>query len=452
MTLLERLTGIGIGFGAVCWFVLWAGINTGPWNLDFDYIASGWTGAFNGLRAAFPLLMLAVWLFYRVLNQRARRRNLTLPEGLWLWYGAICLLSSVYADPWFEIGYWGLAYLGAFAALDVYMREGTALHRAGELNRLTWLLCSAVLAVVVFVARGQLLAETSAGLSGYAVVNRMPSVAGMAMVRSSGLSRMAAVPAIIAFVALWETRGYWRLAWAAVFVPCFYLVWAMQSRGSLFSLAFALALVMILLKGRARVAGWSILAVMALVLVSGFIPNDTLHSIYMYATRGTQGEELASMSGRTRIFHEAWKKILESPLIGYGPQADRQFPMEIGNAQNGPLYALLCGGFIGAVGYVGGLTVSWLMLIRALWWRSRLNASERMMLLWVAGIMTFFTFRSYPENCAALYSVDLLIQLPAVVYIGELNRALKRAKSVRRVRVAMAHSLPAELPRVSAAY
>jgi hypothetical protein len=46
--------------------------------------------------------------------------------------------------------------------------------------------------------------------------------------------------------------------------------------------------------------------------------------------------------------------------------------------------------------------------------------------------MVFFTMRTMPENCAALYSVDLMVQLPALVYLGELDRALKRAQKVQR--------------------
>jgi hypothetical protein len=46
--------------------------------------------------------------------------------------------------------------------------------------------------------------------------------------------------------------------------------------------------------------------------------------------------------------------------------------------------------------------------------------------------MVFFTMRTMPENCAALYSVDLMVQLPALVYLGELDRALKRVQKVQR--------------------
>ena len=37
--------------------------------------------------------------------------------------------------------------------------------------------------------------------------------------------------------------------------------------------------------------------------------------------------------------------------------------------------------------------------------------------------MVFFTVRTYPENAAALFSVDLMLQLPAMVYLGVLIRA-----------------------------
>jgi O-antigen ligase len=313
----------------------------------------------------------------------------------------------------------------------MYMQGNMSFARASELNRLSWLLCSAVLLTLVFVARGQLLAKTPMGTSGYGVLDRMPTVAGMAMVRATGISRMAAIPAIVGFVGIWESRGSPRIAWLAVFVPCFYLVWVMQARGSTSSLAISLALIMILLGGRARRLGWMFIFVAILIYMSGFIQDDTIHHYYLFAMRGEQGERLESMSGRDRIFREAWKKITESPLIGYGPQADRQFS-EIGNAQNGPLYALLCGGVLGGIGYLGGLVASWIMLIQALRQRRRFKDSERMMLLSVTGIMAFLTMRNIPENTAALYSIDLLLQLPALVYIGELNRLLKRSKEVAR--------------------
>lgn len=411
-------------FGVVCWFALWASINTGPWNLSFEYIERGWREFFNGGRAAFPLILLAAWVFHVLMRKPRTIRSLTLPDSLWLYYGIVCLISSVYTTHWFQWAYWGFAYLSVFAAVEMYMQDSPTPGRAAALNRLSWAIVSIILLLVVWATRGKLLVVNSAGIvSGYGVVNRVGTVAGMAMVRSSGLSRMAAVPAIVAFAALWFSGGLTKLLWVALFAPCAYLVWVMQSRGSLLSFAAALSLVMILLEGRVRRLGLFLGLALLAVLFLGFIPRSEIHSAYMYATRGAQGVQLESMSGRVHIFHDAWKAIWKAPFIGYGPQADRQIPT-IGNAQDGILYALLCGGFLGGAGYIAGLLVAWVMLLQVVRRRHLLPRQTRLTLIQVAGIMAFFTVRAYPENSAALFSIDLLVQLPAVVYTAELHRAL----------------------------
>lgn len=416
-----------VTFGVICWFALWGSINTGPWNLSFSYIEQGWKGLFNGVRAGFPLIVLVAWFFHVLIRRRRGVRSATAPEALWLYYGLICLISSVYTNHWFDWAYWGFAYLSAFAAVEMYMHKSPTANKAADLNRLSWLIISLILLILVWAARGQLMVTNSAGVvSGYGVVNRVGTVAGMAMVRASGLSRMAAVPAIIAFAALWFSEGVTRLIWAAILVPCAYLIWVMQSRGSLASFAGALSVIMILLEGRVRSVGIFLGLALLIVFVLGFIPGADIHNLYMYATRGAQGAQLSSMSGRTHIFHEAWKAISKAPFIGYGPQADRQIAT-IGNAQNGVLYALLCGGFLGGFGYIAGLAISWVMLLGLLRRRRELSPRERLTLIQVAGVMAFFTLRTYPENAAALFSVDLLVQLPAIVYIGESYRTLRRA-------------------------
>jgi O-antigen ligase len=431
------LNADALSFGALCWLLLWVGINTGPGNIDLDLIEGSWTGFFNGVRATFPLAVLVLWFLHVLIRKQRTIRSFTWPEALWLYYGIVCLIAGLYAEPWFDYAYWGFAYLAAFAATEMYMHESPTPEHAGALNRLNWILGSAVLLVVVWVARGQLLAETSSGMSGYGVTGRMPTVAGMPMVRASGISRLAAVPAIVTFVLVWKTRGFFRLVCAAIFAPTAYLVWVMQSRGSLVSFGFALSFVMVFMDGTSRRVGIVLTLTFATVFVAGFIPEETIHHLYLFAARGEQGNQLASMSGRFYIFHEAWQLIKEAPFIGYGPQADRRVLTIVGNAQNAVLYALLCGGFLGGAGYIGGLVLSWVFLARALRRRHLLSPDERTTLLQVAGVLAFLTMRSYPENCAALFSVDLLLQLPAMVYLGELDRAFSRNRtaSVHRLTV-----------------
>ncbi len=423
-----------LSFGAFCWLLLWVGINTGPENIDLDLIEGSRTGFFNGVRAAFPLAVLVLWSLHILIRRQRTIRSFTWPEALWLYYGIVCLIAGLYADPWFDYAYWGFAYLSAFAATEMYMQESPTPEHAGALNRLNWVLGSAVLLTVVWVARGRLLGQTWMGVSGYGVTNRMPTVAGMPMVRASGISRLAAIPAIVSFVLLWKTRGLFRVVWAAVLVPTTYLLWTMQSRGSLVSFGFALSFVMVFMEGKPRRVGVVLATILATVFVAGVIPEETVHRLYLFALRGQQGEQLESMSGRIYIFREAWQLIKEAPFIGYGPQADRRVLTIVGNAQNAFLYSLLCGGFLGGAGYIGGLVLSWVLLVRALRRRHLLPPNERTMLLQVAGVLAFLTMRSYAENCAALFSVDLLLQLPAMVYLGELDRAFKRRATVQRVR------------------
>jgi O-antigen ligase len=447
------LNADALSAGALCWLLLWVAINTGPGNIDLDLIEGSWTGFFNGVRAAFPVAVLVLWSPRILIRKQRTIRSFSWPEALWLYYGIVCLIASLYADPWFDYAYWGFAYLSAFAATEMYMQQSPTLEQAGALNRLNWILGSAVLLIVVWVARGQLLEQTSMGLSGYGVTGRMPTVAGMPMVRATGISRLAAIPAILGFVLLWKTRGIVRLVWAAVFAPTAYLLWAMQSRGSLISFGFALSFVMVFMEGMPRRVGIVLALILVTVFVAGFVPEETVHHLYLFALRGQQGEQLESMSGRLYIFREAWQLIKEAPFIGYGPQADRRVLTIVGNAQNAVLYALLCGGFLGGAGYIGGLVLSWVFLARALRRRHLLSPEERTTLLQVAGVLAFLTMRSYPENCAALFSVDLLFQLPAMVYLGELDRRIKmtawsrRSVSLRRVESALA--LPKAIQSVS---
>ena len=422
--------------GAFCWFLLWIGINTGPANLDFEIIQGSVAGLFNGVRAGFPLLVIAAWLLYLILRKQHTIRRFTLPEALWLHYGVVSLIASSYADPWFQFAYWGFAYLSAFAATEIYMARSPTPERAGALNRLNWLLGSAVLVVVIWVSHGQLLGQTSNGLSGYGVLERLPTVGGMAMVRASGISRLAAIPAIVAFVSVLNTRGVSRVAWLGALAPTAYLVWIMQSRGSLASFAFALGFVMLFIDVKHRYIGILLATIAGAVYAAGFVPDSTIDHLWLFATRGAHGQTLASMSGRTRIFGGAWQLIKEAPFVGYGPQADRRILTIVGNAQNAVLYSLLCSGFLGGAGYVGGLVTSWVLLIRALHRRDLMTRTERATLLQVAGVLAFLTMRSYPENCAALYSVDLLLQLPAMVYLGELDRAFRRRASMSVYRTA----------------
>src|SRR5208283_5099034 len=148
----------------------------------------------------------------------------------------------------------------------------------------------------------------------------MPRVAGMPMVRSTGISRFAAAIGIVACAAVWRAERWTRVAWIALFAGCAWLVWVMQSRGSLASFVAALSVVMMLLRGRARIIGIMALALTAGAVALNFVSHETLRNIWSHAARNDS--HLMQMHGRAGIFHNTWLAILRAPIIGYGPQAD----------------------------------------------------------------------------------------------------------------------------------
>ena len=404
----------------LCWLALWGSIDTGPGNIDLDRILSGWAGAFNGIRAAFPLVVLAIWVLHLLGRSDTRMREPTLPEWLWFLYAAICLIASIGVENWFTWGYWGLAFIAALGASEMYLTEcGGEIAGAASLNRLSWVAAAVILAIVVYLGRGHIAEQTTQGLSGYRIIDRMPTVAGMAMVRSTGISRFAGAVAIVACAAIWRAQRWTRVVWIALFAGCAWLVWVMQSRGSLTSFVVALGVVMLLLRGRARMIGILVLALAVGAVSLDFVSHDTLHYVWRFATRNSY--KLSGMNGRIDIFHDVWLAILRAPIIGYGPQADRRIIFM--NAQNGVLYSLLCGGFLGGGAWTLGFAIALVYLARAVWRPEIVPAGDSMVFAQVAGLMVFFTLRTIPENAAALFGVDLMLQLPAMVYLGVLIRA-----------------------------
>ncbi len=415
----------------LCWLALWGSIDTGPGNIDLDRILSGWAGAFNGIRAAFPLVVLAIWVLHLLGRSDTRMREPTLPEWLWFLYAAICLIASIGVENWFTWGYWGLAFIAALGTSEMYLAECDGeIAGAASLNRLSWVAAAVILAIVVYVGRGHIAEQTSQGLSGYRIIDRMPTVAGMAMVRSTGISRFAGAVGIVACAAIWRAERRTRIVWIALFAGCAWLVWVMQSRGSLTSFVAALGVVMLLLRGRARMIGVLALALAVGAVSLDFVSHDTLHYVWRFATRNDY--KLSRMNGRTDIFHDAWRAILRAPIIGYGPQADRRIIFT--NAQNGVLYSLLCGGFLGGGAWTLGFAIALVYLARTAWRPDIVPASDSMVFAQVAGLMVFFTLRTIPENAAALFSVDLMLQLPAMVYLGVLIRAANLRNVPERAR------------------
>ena len=408
-----------VSFPIVMWVALWLSINTGPW--QFSEFGSGFGADMDAVRAGLPLVVLALAVLSLITAGR-RHRDDWVERALWA-YGLIMLLACTGAENWFDQAYWGFAFLAALAVAASGIRHEEALALTARLNWASWLMTSLVLLAMLFVARDVLYAPDTG--SSYNVLNRFQDAYGYTISRSTGLSRMAAIPAIISLVFVFSGPPWKRLASLAVLCASIYVIWIMQARGALFAFVGAFLFVMFLGERKAQKASILILIAVGLFAVLGSSSGGSLHDVWLHATRGEGSDAFGSMSGRDVIRQNAIERIAASPLFGYGPQADRLFA-DVGNAQNAVLYALLCAGIVGAFFFLVAFLLAWRALIFLIRRIRRLEPRERRMVQITGGILVFATLRSIPENNAALFSIDLLLQFPAMLYLATLRERLVR--------------------------
>ncbi len=429
------------------WIILWLGINTGPWALRHqpgDLIE--WLHYF---RTLFPVFFFIVG-FGIGINRDTGERVITGPMTLWVAYAIIGLISGwVVAPGDLDTIYWIIVYLAAFVSLNLFLQGAETLHKAIHLNYLNWIITAVFLAVMVFVARDVLLVDTRWGPSGYGISARMDSFAGMGMSRSSGMARFAAVPAVAAFVFLWKASGPKRLLWAIPLTLSGTLVYLMQSRGAILGLGFALGFVVVFLGTRTRIMGVVFLLVFGAMLYTEMISEQRINLEKDRFYRGAESEEqLFQMTGRIRAWRNAWDNIKQSPILGYGPQSDRRLLNT--HVHNTYLYALLQSGFLGAAAFVGGLVWAWVLFFRAILRRTADLLGQRFFLIQVGGILAFFTVRSIPEVCGAMFGVDLMVMLPILAYLGVLDRhgALLAKHTTRPIRPFLPNNIAARTERL----
>ena len=397
----------------VLWAMLWLSINTGPGHIAA--FGSGLGATITAMRAAFPLIVLAIALPSGFLGRRTRRS--WVEKGLWI-YATVMLLACTGAPDWFSRAYWAFAFLATLAVVDKGLQSADPLRFALRLNWYSWLITVAALVTMLFLARDVLLDPESG--SGYGLITRFEATYGYSISRETGLARMAAVPAIISLVYLFSGGLLRRAACLGVFSLSLAVIWIMQARGAMIAFSGALLFVLLLRRGGLWTVGLVLGSAAILLIVANGTLDAVLSELWWHVTRGQGTDGLSTMSGRDEIWDNGIARWLRAPWFGYGPQADRLF-WDVNNAQNAILYALLCAGVVGAAFFIISFASAWRALVSAVWSLNERPDAQRRMVQIAGGILVFSTLRSIPENNAALFSVDLLLQYPAMIYLVLLS-------------------------------
>ncbi|MEJ2685449.1 MAG: O-antigen ligase family protein [Candidatus Sulfobium sp.] len=414
--------------------MLWFSINTGPWVLRKE--PENTIEWLTYIRTLFPYLVLIVTAF-KILGSRDSAK---LPANVryWLIYGLVGTFACILSPEPLRAAYWAVAYLSALGALKIYLKGKAPLDRSLQINYLSWVITVMFHSILVFVARDVLFVSSDTGLTGYGIINRLPTVADMPMSRSSGMARFAAIPGVIAFVLFWRAPKWQRVGWGVLFFYSALLIYLMQSRGAIFAFAFSLAFIMLFLGKRTRILGAVLMVIFFAGLFSDIFPKSIVDSVYEHLDRAQSRAQLESLTGRTRVWDEGMVIFEKSPIVGWGFQADR-YLMSGEHAHNTYLYALLTSGIIGAAFFVLGLIMTWRMFFRTLRSGFADKIGQRVQLILCGGILMFFTVRSIPEVSGPLFGVDYMVMLPVLTYIGILDRQLrsesKEKKKMKKVKI-----------------
>jgi len=407
-----------LGWPGLLWIGLWANYNSGPWHLT--QTPDSYFGWLHAGRAtlAFVVPALAVFTFGR----RSQALRIWNPTHVWLVYSVFVFVGGVASgQAGFNGVYWTAAYVGGILAASSCIRPGREIVDAESLNRLTWFISLVVIVTLVIVARDSLIEGSGLSASGYGVLDRTPSVAGMVMSRSTGMARFAAVPSLVALGLALQGKGAWRIVGLAAYLCGGVFLYIMQGRGATAGYIGG-TFFMLLCSGR---GGRTMMILLIVALVGAAVFNAIPTEIIDHLTRGQSVDQLKSMSGRDRAWENAWAAVSSNPLIGYGFEADRWMIGE--HVHNTYMYALVAGGIPGLGLFVGGLVWAWALFVKLLRHPGLADSGQKLTLIQVGGVLAFFTLRSIPEVCGSNYAVDYMVMLPAILYVHVLWCHLKKA-------------------------
>jgi O-antigen ligase len=428
-----------MGFFLVLWAMLWATLNTNPGGIS---VRDTWLDIFHSLRAY--LVLLAAYLAVLIILMR-RSFSLPLsraPLGLFAVYGLIGVIASLLLSPKPAIAfYWAAAHLSVPVVLGSILLGANSLARIRQVINLNWVIVGAlslaVLAVswdVIFTG-GLRLRDTGEFRAGYLVTSFKPEIFDMPMVRATGSGRFAAVLGVVALCRLWYRRGVWRLIWMLLLLFSLGMLFLFQARGAIVAFMAASFLVLVLHLGvKAKVViPPAVVLLFAVVWGFGF-PL----SLWQYLARGQSVDSfLYQVSGRRETWEAGWVVFLESPLLGFGFQADR-FLVEQ-HMHNSFFQALVQTGLVGTTFFVGAFVSAWVWLFRSLKRRTRMPSAERPWLIETAGVLAFLTVLSISQSTGAFYGVEWLLLAPLVAHIQILGRskALLASQSAQRMEAAV---------------
>ena len=223
---------------------------------------------------------------------------------------------------------------------------------------------------------------------------------------ANGVGRFSLVVIIISGIWFFFKKEKIRYAWLGLCLVGVFMLMFTQSRTALLGLGVASMLFVLIMGFR-----WYY------VLMGPFVALV----LWQAGFKGRAGGEvdiLVNLSGRESTWGEAISLIKQSPFLGWGFHSDR-IMLDSAHIHNSYIHALIQSGILGLLFFMLAITSIWILFLKMnIFKKLRYYKGEDKPLVLVNVLLIgFFSARSLFESTAAFYGVDLLIFLPAIVYV-----------------------------------
>ena len=415
------------------WATLWAGYNTGLWYINDPHFPADTLQLVHGLRAFAPLLgaWVALCLMLARIGQLSEwvlsRQWIISPLGLLLLYAIVGLASSAFVSVEPEDAmYWGGVYLSIVMVLLAIVPVEDPLLDLRRVMEFNWivdsLLTLSLLGALPFLGKGVAAQMEGNPMNMRAYGGNYGETLGMASTRNTGFARYAAVAGIVALGRVWEGKPAKRLFWGALLLVSAYAL--VLSNGRTEILAFIVSAFVVLIPMKKRRAAFIVMGAAAAMLLGlvGFYDK-----FFRYITRsGHIDTNVVTMSGRTVTWEEGWKLFVQSPLWGFGFQADRYYLGQ--HLHNAYLHVFVQAGILGGGAILLALMIVWLLTIKYFFVRPPKDRS--LVPPEIPGVLLFVTISSVTESTFAYFSAAWLLSAPIFPYVLALDRQIRRSRAL----------------------
>jgi O-antigen ligase len=344
-------------------------------------------------------------------------------------YATVGIPGSVLLSPQPLVAlYWNAAFLSVWVVVGTIPQDRSQQDRVRQLMYLNWWIAAAAAVTVVAIGWDVILGARAlperGAMPGYGVLAVKPEIAGMTMVRSSGVGRCAAVVGLVSLTRLLRGSRFPALLWGVPLVCSLAVLFVYHSRTPIFGFLAGSIVVLLLCAGREPRA--LVVAALILLLVGVWIMGPPA-PIAAYVARGQSPEDYyGGLTGRFHSWDEGWKLFKQSPLLGFGFHGDRLM-LHWAHVHNSWLRALVQAGILGGLFFWAAMVEAWHLLVRALRRRQSLDPTQRLLLDDTGAVLAFLTVKTVPESSGAFFGVDWLLLAPLLAYLQILDQRCRVA-------------------------